>query len=89
MGQLILVDEDEYYEVKRDAEVCNLLIKKLDEECGVLYPDIPYWCDFGTNADVAFIQIDFMSEDIQKYQNKGLINKIKNLYKFLKDDKYV
>ena len=86
---MILVDEDEYYKTKRDTEVCNLLIKKLDEECKVLYPDIEYWCDCGTNADVALIQINTMSYYIKKYQNKGLINKIKNLYKFLKDDKYV
>lgn len=89
MGQIIMVDEDEYYKFKKDAEICDLLIKKLDEECKILYPGIPYWCDYGTNEDIAFIQIDFMSSDIQKYQNKGLVNKIKNLYKFLKDDKYV
>lgn len=84
MGQIIMVDEDEYYNFKRDSEICNLLIKKLDEQCKFLYPNIKYWCDCGTNADVAFIQIDLMTHDIEKYQNKGLINKIKNLFKFLK-----
>lgn len=80
----MLVDEDEYYKFKKDAEICNLLIKKLDKKCETLYPDISYWCDYGTNADVAFIQIDTIASDIREYQNKGLINKIKNLYKILK-----
>ena len=42
MGQLIIVDEDEYYEFKSKAQWYDILIQKIDSLTDTLYPNILY-----------------------------------------------
>ena len=70
MGQMIVVDEDEYNEIKRNSRICVGLIKEIAELANELYPNVPYWTDCGTNAEVAFFQISEMAREIKKRRRK-------------------
>lgn len=82
MSQMIFVDEEEYKNFKSLANICCELIEDIDNEASNLYPDVKYWLDTGTNADVAFIQFHKMVYEIKKYRkyrNKKILNKIKKM----------
>ena len=66
MGQLIMVDEDEYYEFKFKAQWYDILIQKIDSLTDTLYPNIPYWIIVGRSIDVALIQVQIMADEIKR-----------------------
>ena len=66
MGQLIIVDEDEYYEFKSKAQWYDILIQKIDSLTDTLYPNIPYWIDVGRSIDVALVQVQTMADEIKR-----------------------
>ena len=66
MGQLITVDEDEYYEFKFKAQWYDILIQKIDSLIDTLYPNIPYWIAVGRSIDVALVQVQTMADEIKK-----------------------
>ena len=66
MGQLIIVDEDEYYEFKSKAQWYDILIQKIDSLTNTLYPNIPYWIDVGRSIDVALVQVQTMVDKIKR-----------------------
>lgn len=70
MGQMIVVDEDEYNLLKANSGICIELIKEIDKIANELYPKVPYWIDSGSNADVAFIQINEMAREIKKRRKR-------------------
>ena len=63
MGQLIIVDEDEYYKFKSKAQWYDILIQKIDSLTDILYPNISYWIDVGRSIDVALIQMQTMADE--------------------------
>lgn len=67
---MIVVDEYEYNVLKANSRICVELIKEINTIADELYPKVPYWCDCGTNADVAFIQINEMAREINKRRRK-------------------
>lgn len=70
MGQMIVVEENEYLTFKAHSSILIELIKEINEYANELYPNVPYWCDTGTNADVAFIQVDNMRNEIIRRRKK-------------------
>ena len=66
MGQLIIVDEDEYYNLKFKAQWYDILIQKIDSLTDTLYPNILYWIAVGRNIDVALVQVQTMADEIKK-----------------------
>lgn len=66
MGQLIIVDEDEYYEFKSKAQWYDILIQKIDSLIDTLYPNIFYWIIVGRSIDVALVQVQTMADEIKK-----------------------
>ena len=66
MGQLIIVDEDEYYKFKSKAQWYDILIKKIDFLTNSFYPNISYWIDIGRSIDVALVQVQTMADEIKK-----------------------
>ena len=66
MGQLIIVDEDEYYEFKFKAQWYDILIQKIDSLTDTLYPNIFYWIVVGRSIDVALVQVQTMADEIKK-----------------------
>lgn len=66
MGQLIIVDEDEYYELKFKAQWYDILIQKIDSLTDTLYPNIPYWIAVGRSIDVALVQVQTMADEIKR-----------------------
>ena len=70
MSQMIVVDEYEYNVLKANSSICVELIKEIDTIANELYPNVPYWADCGTNAEVAFFQISEMAREIKKRRRK-------------------
>ena len=66
MGQLITVDEDEYYELKFKAQWYDILIQKIDSLTDTLYPNTPYWIAVGRSIDVALVQVQTMADEIKR-----------------------
>ena len=66
MGQLITVDEDEYYELKFKAQWYDILIQKIDSLTDTFYPNIPYWIAVGRSIDVALVQVQTMADEIKR-----------------------
>ena len=66
MGQLIIVDEDEYYEFKSKAQWYDILIQKIDSLTDTLYPNILYWIIVGRSIDVALVQVQTMADEIKR-----------------------
>lgn len=66
MGQLIIVDEDEYYDLKFKAQWYDILIQKIDSLTDTLYPNIPYWIAVGRSIDVALVQVQTMADEIKR-----------------------
>ena len=66
MGQLIIVDEDEYYDLKFKAQWYDILIQKIDSLTDTLYPNIPYWIVVGRSIDVALVQVQTMADEIKR-----------------------
>ena len=66
MGQLIIVDEEEYHEFTLKAQWYDILIQKIDSLTDTLYPNIPYWIAVGRNIDVALVQVQTMADEIKK-----------------------
>ena len=61
MGQLIIVDEDEYYEFKFKAQWYDILIQKIDS-----LTDTLYWIVVGRSIDVALVQVQTMADEIKR-----------------------
>lgn len=57
MGQLVIVDEEEYQNLKIKANWYNLISDEIDYFANELYPDAPYWTDCGSGIDVANQQL--------------------------------
>lgn len=72
MSQMIVVDEDEYNVLKENSNICIALIKEIDDIANELYPNVPYWTDCGSNADVAFFQINEMKREINRIRKGWL-----------------
>ena len=66
MGQLIIVDEEEYREFKLKAQWYDILIKKINFLTNNLYPNIFYWIDVGRSIDVALVQVQTMADEIKR-----------------------
>lgn len=62
MGQLIMVDEDEYYEFKFKAQGYDILIQKIDSLTDTLYP----WIVVGRSIDTALVQVQTMADEIKR-----------------------
>ena len=66
MGQLIIVNEEEYRKFKLKAQWYDILIKKIDFLTNSFYPNISYWIDIGRSIDVALVQVQTMADEIKR-----------------------